>query len=176
MSFGQIARGINDMAVYPLEALDAPGDIVDVAGARNLEWSTEADTDQIEGDDVILGVSVSAKRGSGSMQYAKQNLTALAAMLGLTATTSGTTPNQITTLDEPGDANQTYIEIRAQALSVDKSGSAFEVNIHKAKVSGTQESLEVNAWSIPNISFEFLEDADGDFITRKMMETRAALA
>lgn len=175
MSFGQLGRGLNDLVVDPIVAGEFEA-MVDVPGARSLQWATTSDSDRIEGDDIVLGVAYNAKTGSGTMTTAKASLTALAAMLGLTATAEGTTPNQTVTLAEGSAANQQHIQIRGQALSVDTEGSAFEVILHDCVVGGISETLELNAWHIPEISFEFLENADGDFITRKLMETRVALA
>lgn len=175
-AYGEIARGLNDLAVYVLGAADAPGSKVDVPGARSFEFSTETDSDTIEGDDTILAVAYSAKRGTGSMEMAKANLTARAAMFGGTATTSGTTPNEVTTWEESSAANTIWLQIKAQATAVDKSGSAYEVTLHKAKAGGSSESMGQGEWNTPSVDFEFVENSTNKFITRKLQETKVALA
>jgi hypothetical protein len=177
MTFGQLVRGIDDLAVYPLDpADDSEGSAVDVFGARSLEWSTTSDSDEIEGDDLILATAYSPKSGSGSLTHAGASLTGMAAMLGVTAVAAGTTPNATVTVAEDSAANQTYVAIKGQALGADTAGSAFQVTLHKAKVGGISESLENGSWLIPSLDFTFVQNQDGDFITRVLQETRVALA
>ena len=176
MPFGELSRGISDLAVYVLGANDVLGTKVDVPGARAFEWSAESTADTIEGDDEILGTAYSAKEGSGSLSTAKANLTALAAMLGTTAVASGTTPNQLVTMEESSAANQVNLAFKAQAKSVDQAGSAFQVQIWKAKVGSVSESLENGAWHIPSIDFTFVNNVNSKFITRVLQETLVPLA
>lgn len=176
MSYAEVARGLSDLAVFPLEAADALGDIVDVPGARSLNWSTSTDSDTLGGDDTILGVAFGAKTGSGSIEVGRANLTALGAMLGLTVVSAGTTPNIIQTLDESSAANQTYVAIKGQAMGVDTAGSAFEVTIWKAKVGGIDETLEFEGWHTPSYDFEFVDNSSSKMLTRKLYETQVDLA
>lgn len=175
-AYGEIARGLNDLAVNVLGVADAPGSKVDVPGARSFEFNAESDSDTLEGDDIILAVAFSAKKGAGSMEMGKSNLTARAAMFGGTVVVSGTTPNEVNTWEESGAANQIYVQIRSQALSVDKAGSAYEVTLHKAKCGSWSESMGVSEWNTPSVDFEFIPNASDKFITRKLQETRVALA
>lgn len=175
-AYGEIARGLNDLAVYVLGGADSPGSKVDVPGVRTLDFSTDADSDSLEGDDTMLAVAYGPKSGSGSMEMGKTNMTARAAMLGGTVSTSGTTPNEVSSWEEPGGANTIWVQIKAQALSVDTSGSAYEITIHKAKAGSASESLGQGAWNTPSLDFEFVPNASGKFITRKQQETRVALA
>lgn len=176
MSYAEVARGLADLAVFPLTGADVVGAIVDVPGARSLNWSTSADSDTIGGDDKILGVAYGAKSGSGSIEVAKANLTALAAMLGLTVTTTGVAPASVQSLEESSAANTAYVQIKGQAAGVDTTGSAFEVTIHKAKIGGIDETLEFEGWHTPSYDFEFVDNATGKMLTRKLMETKVAFA
>ena len=175
MAYGETGRGLNDLAVFPVGAADALGTKVDVPGAQTLEFSTETDSDTVGGDDAILAVAYGAKTGSGSISTARASLTAIAAMLGLTATTTGTTPNQVTTLDEGSAPPQNYFGIKGQTMGADTAGSAYEVTIWKAKAGGISETLEFENWHIPQINFEFIQNAGGKMITRALQETRVAL-
>lgn len=176
MAFGEVSRGLNDLAVYVLGAADAPGTKVDVPGSRSLSWQAQSDNDSLIGDDVVIGIAYDPKQGSGSMEIGRANLTALAAMLGTTATASGTTPNQVITMDEASAPNQVYVQIKAQALGVDTAGSAYEIAICKAKIGSVSEELSQGNWHTPSLDFTFLENASGKMLTRKLQETRVALA
>jgi hypothetical protein len=176
MAFGEVGRGLADLAVYPLSGADVLGTKVDFPGARVLDYSTESDSDTIGGDDATLAVAYGAKTGSGNVQSARANLTAIAAMLGLTATASGTTPNQTVTLIETSAATQGYVAIKGQTSGADTAGSAFQVTIHKAKVGGIAETLEFEAWHVPQINFEFIDNVTPAMITRVLQETKIALA
>ena len=174
--FGEVGRGLNDLAVYVLNGADVAGTKVDVPGARSLEWATESDSETIEGDDIVLATAYNAKTGSGSMGLSRMNLTAIAAMLGLTATASGVAPNQLITMEEGSAPNQASVQIKAQAMSGNFAGSAYEITIAKAKVGGVSEALEYGAWHTKSLDFTFVENAAGKFLTRKLQETRVALA
>lgn len=176
MATGQIVRGLSDLAVFVLGAADAPGSKVDVPGARAFDVSVDSDSDELEGDDTIIAVAYGSKKGSGSMEMGKANLTARAAMLGGTVTTSGTTPNEVSTWDEPAGANQIWVKISAQAKLADVAGGAYQVDINKAKAGGSSESFGQSAWNTPSLDFSFVESSAGKFITRKLQETLVALA
>jgi hypothetical protein len=176
MAYAETGRGLNDVAIYPLIAADALGTKVDFPGAQALEFSTEVDSDTIGGDDAIIAVAYGAKTGSGSLTTARANLTALAAMLGGTVASTGTTPNIVQTLDETSAAPQGYFAIKGQTLGADTAGSAYEVTIWKAKAGGVSETMEFEAWHTPQINFEFIDNSTPKMITRKLQETRVALA
>lgn len=176
MAYAETGRGLNDVAIYPLIAADALGSKVDFPGAQALEFSTEADSDNVGGDDAILAVAYGAKSGSGSLSTARANLTALSAMIGGTVASVGTTPNIVQTLDEASAAPQGYFAVKGQTLGADTAGSAYEVTLWKCKAGGISETMEYETWHIPQISFEFIENGTGKMITRKLQETRVALA
>lgn len=173
MSFGRIARGLNDVKLYPLIAADAFGTGVDAPGARTLSYSTASDTDPWEGDDTIIANVANAPVGSGSLATGALSLAALAVVLGGTASTTGTTPNQVTTLEQSGAASLRYFGATGQAKAAD--GGAYRVTIHKAIATDVSEELAVNAWNEPTISFEFIPNTADKFITRAQYETLAAL-
>lgn len=175
MPYGEIARGLSDVKVYPLTGADVAGAAVDVPGARTLSFQPEQDSEDWEGDDTVIATAQDNKTGSGSLAVGRQNPTALAAMLGGTAVVSGTTPAQITTYDESAAANEKYVMIKGQSKSLDQGGSAYRVTLHKAKLSSPSESLALKSFNEPSMDLTFLPNATGLFIRREWYETAVAL-
>jgi hypothetical protein len=174
-SYGEHGRGIADLAVYVLNpTTEVPGAKVDVPGARGLTWSTDSDSEPLEGDDKVLNNAYSPKTGSGNMATAGANLTAMGAMLGMAVVVTGTP--ETATMEETSAPNVTNIQIKGQQTAIDTPGSASEVHIAKAKVGGIDEGMELNTWRIPSIDFTFVQAANGKFITRKHYTTMVPLA
>lgn len=170
MAFGEIPRGLDDLGVYVLTA-DTPGAKIDVPGIRSLTFNVESDSDQLEGDNSVIAVVRNPKSLSGSVELGRINLAAMAAFVGGTAGTAGTTPNQIISLDEASAAPARYVQIIGQAYSQDSNGSAYRVVIKKGLiVGGPNETLSVNDWNTPTLDFEGVA-ISGVLLTRSNYET-----
>jgi hypothetical protein len=175
MGFGEIPRGLDDLKVYILTA-DVPGSSVDVPGAQSLEWSVESDSDELRGDNTAIALVRNPKTVSGTIRVARINLAAFAAMVGGTATTSGTSPNQIISLDESSAAPARYFQIVGQASSADTNGSAYRTTIYKALVTGgPNETLTIDEWSTPEFEFEAIANPTGNLLKRQNYETAVAV-
>ena len=178
MAFGDgaIPRGIDDMKVYVLDASDVPGSAIDVPGIRALNFNVESDSDTLEGDNTTIAIARDAKRVTGSVELGKLEFDALGAFTGNSATTSGTSPNQILTLEESAQAPSQYVQIVGQAPDRGFSGGGYRVTIYKALVtSGPDESMTVNEWSTPTLDFEASENASGNLLKRESYETYTAI-
>lgn len=176
MGYGEVTRGLADVKVYPLSgADDTPGTAIDWPGARALEFQAEQDTEEWEGDDTVIAVAQDNKSGTGSLAVGRNNPTALAAVLGGTASVSGVAPAQITTYDESAEPNDVYVALVGQARGLDSAGSAYRVTLAKAKLASPSESLAQKAFNEPSMDLSFMPDADGHFIRRQWFETSAAI-
>lgn len=174
MSYGEIPRGLADLQVAPLTG-NTPGTWVDIPGARTLSFNADADSDELEGDNAIIAKVMNPPSLSGSIEIGRLNPAAMAVLIGSTASTTGTTPNAVTTLDQKSDINVSYYQIAGQAPGVDAEDSAYRVIIMKAlSTSGPDESLEVNSWNTPTIDFEGL-DISGVLVRREFYEKSVAL-
>jgi hypothetical protein len=170
-----VPRGLEDLKGAVLSASDVPGTSVDGPGARGLNWTIESDSDQLEGDNQIIAVVRNPKRLTGSVEVGKTNLAFFACVVGGTAATSGSTPNQVITLDESGSAGSRYFQLSGNTYSQDASGSGYQAILKKCLITGgPTESLTVNEWSTPTFDFEG-SAVSGILLTRKNMETFAAL-
>lgn len=176
-NYGEIPRGLDDLAVFVLDASGDPGTKVDVPGAQSLEWSVESDSDELRGDNQAIALVRNPKTVSGTIRVAKINLTAIAAMVGGTVSTTGTTPNEIMALEETSAAPARYFQVVGQASSADTNGSAYRVTIYKCLVTGgPNETLTIDEWSTPEFEFEAIANDAGSLLLRQNYQTLAAIA
>jgi hypothetical protein len=173
--YGEIPRGLEDMAAYVLTG-DVAGAKVDAPGARALNFTVESDSDQLEGDNSIIAVVRNPKLLTGSAEVGRTNLAFFAAVTGGTAATSGADPNTVITLDETASAGSRYFQLKGNTYSMDASGSGYEATLKKCLVvGGPTEALAVNEWSTPTFDFEGSAIA-GVLLSRKNLQTYAPLA
>lgn len=177
MAYGEIPRGLDDLAVYVLGALDAPGTKVDVPGAQSLEWSVESDSDELRGDNQAIALVRNPKTVSGTIRVARINLVAIAAMIGGTVVTTGSGGTEVFSLEESSAAPARYFQIMGQAASADTNGSAYRITIYKALVTGgPNETLTIDEWSTPEFEFDAVALASGNLLKRENYATLTALA
>ena len=175
MGHAEIGWGLEDLQVAPITGAGVVGTWVDVPGARSLSFNVSSDSDELEGDNDIIGKVRKPKSLTGSIEIGKINLPALAVMLGGSVATSGTTPAVVSKLDEAAGSGINYYRIAGQAPGVDSVGSAYRATILQAlTTSGLDEKMEVNAWNTPTLDFEGLA-VGGKLLIREQFETKVAL-
>jgi hypothetical protein len=175
MPYGEIPRGLDDLKVYVLTG-DTPGSSVDVPGAQSLEWSVESDSDELRGDNQAIALVRNPKTVTGTIRVARINLVAIAAMVGGTVASSGTTPNIIQSLEETSAAPARYFQVVGQAASADTNNSAYRATIYKALVTGgPNETLTIDEWSTPEFEFEAIANPSGNLLKRQNYETGVAI-
>lgn len=173
--WGEIPRGLEDLKVAVLSS-DTPGSNIDAPGARGFTVGVTSDSDQLEGDNAVIAVVRNPKVLSGDIEIGRLNLAALAAMVGGSATTSGSDPNQIITLNESASAAAQYFQAIGNTYSQDSSGSGYRLTGKKLLVvDGPNESMTVNEWSTPTLSFEGV-GISGVLLTRANYQTFAAVS
>lgn len=174
--FGEQARGIEDMRVAPVTgANNTVGTWADVPGIRNFEPSVSQDGDPNEGDNRRLAYAPGIKEFSASVEVAIVNLASLAIMKGGTVETSGTTPNQISELEELDSLTINWFAVQVAAPSADVAGSEYQIEAKKMMVTGgLNESLNINEWNNPSLDFEGVA-VDGVLFVRRQFETAVGL-
>lgn len=169
---GEVPRGLQDLAVFPISGAFTVENGIDVPGPRSLSFKIESGSDTLEGGNATIAVARDAKKVTGSVEFGKMNLAAFGTFTGDSPTTTGTTPNQVTALEESAAAPTQYVQIVGQSPSRDASGSGYRVTIYKALVtSGPDETLSQAAWSTPTLDFEGAENASGKLLKRENFET-----
>jgi hypothetical protein len=175
MPFGEVPRGLEDLKAAVLNSSDVAGASVDVSGAQSLTFTVDSDSDEVQGDDTVIATVRGAKSLSGSIGIARINLTAIAALVGGTAGTSGVTPNIILTLNESDAAVSRWCQLTGQANSYDASGSAYRVLLKKIAITaGPSETLDQETFDTPTMDFSGVGIA-GVLLTRSNYETKVAL-
>jgi hypothetical protein len=172
---GEIPRGLADLKVYPITGVSTVGASVDVPGIRSLAFNIDSTSDELEGDNSIIAKSPGPKSLSGSMEFGRINLAALAVIFGGTVGSTGVTPNIITALDHADTVAFRFFQIVGQAPDAETSAGAYRVTIYKANAtSGLDETLETNAWNTPSVNFEGIA-ISGNLIKRQQYETSIAI-
>lgn len=166
--YAEMSRGIDDLKVAVLTA-DVAGDYVDIPGAQALEWSVESDSEELRGDNQVIAVVREAKSLTGTIRFAQNNLDALAALIGGTVTTTGTTPAVVDTLEVKSASSASYVEITGQVHGLD--GGGYRVVIHKALItSGPGGALADGEFNIPELEFTAVEKG-GNLMAHMQYET-----
>jgi hypothetical protein len=99
----------------------------------------------------------------------------MAAMVGGTVSSAGSTPNVILTLAESSASATNYFQAQGNTTSQDSSGSGYRVILKKLLVtSGPDESMTVNEWNTPTLDFTGVA-ISGTLLERKGYETYVAL-
>lgn len=175
--FGEVVYTLTDLVIAALNSDGTYGTSLALDYGQSLTIEPIADNDTLKafGMNVeLLSVPIGAKftLAQGSVQFA-----ALEILLGLTAVDSGTTPNQISTLDMlGGGAGLPYFGIIGKMASI--NGGAFKVGGFKAKLDSIpQIGVEQNKFVLPEVTGQF---AAQNTTTRKLFrikreETAAAI-
>jgi hypothetical protein len=173
--FGEIPRGLQQFYVKVLTG-DTPGSNIAVPGIRGFNFTVESDSDTLEGDNAVIATVRNPKSLTGSIELGRLNLAGMAAMVGGTVGSAGSTPNVILTLDESSAAGTQYFQAQANTFSQDSSGSGYRVIAKKLLItSGPDESMTVNEWNTPTLDFNGVAISDV-LLSRKGYETYVALS
>ncbi|MGN6033533.1 MAG: hypothetical protein ACTHQE_17910 [Thermomicrobiales bacterium] len=175
-SYGEIPYGLEDAKVAPITGVSTVGTLVDIPGVRSIAFNVEADSDELEGDNQVISKVRKAPSLSGSVELGKINFAAIAVFRGVTATVSGSTPNQINSMSEPDTSSNAWFQLTGQAPDTESVGSAYRVTLNKLiSTSGPDETMEVNSWNTPTIDFEGV-GIGGFLLKRQQYETKTAIA
>lgn len=173
--FGEVPKGLEDGKAAILNSSDVPGTSVDIGGIQSVSVTIESDVTDVRGDDTTIASVRGSKTATGSIGIARIGLVAIAALVGGTAASSGTTPNGLVTLDESAAPVSRYCQLSAQANSYDAGGSAYRVVLKKISITGgPNETLAVDEFDSPTMDYTGVA-VGGILLTRSNYETKVAL-
>lgn len=131
--------GMRDTRITPYSdtALTTLGTGMDVPNARSLSFTEAEDYVELRGDDKLVAIHGQGAHAEWSMESGGISINAYKAMAGGTVTTSGVTPNQITTYDKKVTDARPYFKAEGQSIS--DSGGDFHVVLYKCKADGNLE-------------------------------------
>jgi hypothetical protein len=130
--------------LWPLTG-DTPGTGVDFPYIRKVELNVRRSTTELEGDDVTIAIHSFAKKMEGSVEAGGTNLAAIAVLEGGTVSTTGTTPNRITTYAVRGTDVEGYFRLEAQSIGDD--GGDMHLVAYKVKATNGPN------WNLENGNF-----------------------
>jgi hypothetical protein len=138
MALGHVTRlfGVNDCGIYKMTAdvAGSPptyGSKFDVVGIKSLESTLDTDIKTLRGDNTLLAADAVLKDLKGKLGYAKMSFDVWAVVTTMTATDSGSTPNQKTTTTLSQNDVVANFKIEAQCKQVDYVGGDVHVLLHK---------------------------------------------
>lgn len=133
IAFDPLPYGVRDLKVRPLTA-EVAGAGVDFPRVRQLNFAEAESFDDLRGDDGLIAVHGKGPQVNWEIEQGGVTFAALQVINGGTLTTTGVTPNQITTYLKKGTDQRPYFQIEGQVIS--DSGGDFHVLLYKCKATG----------------------------------------
>lgn len=170
-TYAHYVLGLRDVKVTKIDGSAQE----DLDAAQEFTVTVTVQESVLEGDDVEKASITRITGGSGRAGAGSLSLAAVAIIFGTNVSTSGTTPNRVSTLSITNALTPPYFKIYGMAY--DDAGGAFQVIVHKAKLSGDFElPLQTgDNWVTPGFDFRALANDSGVIVDIKQLETAAAL-
>jgi len=152
------------------------GPSVLVPGIQQVHITGTVDAKELRGDNTLLDADAVLRKIDVTIDWAKFSFDVLNAILGSTIVDSGTTPNQVTSMDITSAVALPYFKLEVQSASADPVAGDLHFTLWKLKISNFPEmgtALEdyrlhkVTALAVPRIS-------DGKWVSPVENETRVA--
>jgi hypothetical protein len=131
-TFGDKPFGLSDVKITPVT-----GSQVDVPIAQRLSFGVRIKGGELSGDDTLQAVAAFAEAIEWELEAGGISLDAYAVMMGLTSSSSGSTPSAVYTLNVTAAQRMPYFKIYGKSLG--DSIDDVHVKIPKAKLT---ESIE----------------------------------
>jgi len=132
--------GVRDTKVtsYTTQAATTlSGSSTDSPNARSMSFSEAEDYEELRGDDKLISIVGLGASVEWEMEAGGISVPAFKVMNGGSSTTTGVTPNQITTYTKKVTDVRPYFKCEGQSIS--DSGGDFHVILYKARASGSME-------------------------------------
>jgi len=171
-SYAHYISGLTDLKVTKLDGSVQE----DLDAAQEMSVTITQAEAVLEGDDEEKATKSQVKGIEGTVGAGSVSSGALAIMMGITPTTSGTTPNRVTTISINSGQKMPYFKL--SGMSHDDQTGAMQVILPKVKLSGDIEfSLEqgTDNWFMPSFDFRGVKDGSGKLIDIILQETATAL-
>lgn len=169
--------GLSDCAVAAYTATNTYGNEVDVYSVQALNVTMRTVQAELTGDDQITAVASRPIAAQIEMRFGGVSLAALEVMLGLTATSSISSPNNIKNLKVNGGTDLPYFGLIGKSLAAEGDGQ-LEVFIPKCRIMGDVQlvQLEYGTFSINTVTLMAIPDSTYGLINIIEAESTRALA
>lgn len=163
--------GVRDIHVKRVSG----GTDVDITAARRFNFAANITTDKLKGDDGLAAVASTVESFTLTIEGGGIDLAALAEITGKTLTSSGTTPNMISTYTFSSADVMPYVKIAGQARGV--AGDDVHVIFYYAKITALTGNIGNSEFTILNMTLEAIgQPSDGKIYDIIGHETATALA
>lgn len=154
VTYGNYAYGLNDLAVRSRAATPVTEDL---DAAQELEYTPEFQSGSLMGDDAKKAVISFVTGGKFKISAGSLSSAAAAIVTGQATATSGTTPNEETTLTISPADRMPYFDIGGKAL--DDDAGDVHVYLDKCKLTGGMVTKFANgAWFTNGMEGEIVGD------------------
>ncbi len=133
-SYGDKPFGLREVKVYALPA----GTGVAVGTEQTLKFTERLRTGTLSGGDKLAAVASISEAADFELERGGISLAAYAVMTGRTVTTSGSTPNEITTLQGDAQKSFPYFQVQGRALGADATDD-IHIVLYKCKLTSGLE-------------------------------------
>lgn len=117
--YGEVIYNISAMYVAALQADDTFGTPAHIDYGQELVWEFEADTDELSGYGLTVELLAVIRKAMTTLKQGSFSSDARTILTGISQNTSGSTPNQVTTMDvTAGGRGLPYFGIVFQGESV----------------------------------------------------------
>ena len=179
-SFGAPQFGISDCKVAAYNGTDDYGTAVDVPSIQMLQTDIRVLTGELEGDDQITDTHSQAIGGTVRMRFGSLSIAALEVLLGISSSSSGSSPNQLDQLKVQGGDNMPYVGISGFVAATlgTSTGSGTQIFIPKCKITSdfTLIQAEYGQYTIPEVEVSAVDDTTYGIALVIEEETGAAVA
>lgn len=147
----------------------------DLGAAVSAELVPEVKGGLLEGDDAVKAVLAFITHATVKFSSGQYSSAAVALMLGLTLTTSGTTPNEVVTLEVGEGARLPYFKLYAQAY--DEATGDLHILCSKVKLQGMPgiAKLENGNWRMNEFEAVAIDDGTNGVFQIVQHETATAV-
>jgi hypothetical protein len=175
-SYGAPQYGLSDCVIAPWTATGTYGSSQDVMSVQMLSTVMRVVSAELTGDDVITATASRAVGAQITMRMGGVSLPVLEIMTGNSATSSVSSPNEVTNLRISGGERLPYFAICGKALAEEGDGD-FLVFVAKCKVMGDLNlvQLEYGSFAIPEMTVMAVPDGDYGILSLVERETAAAI-
>lgn len=169
-TYGKFLYGLRDLKVTNIggtvqEDLDA---------AQSLTFSPTFNSAELRGDDVVKVSMGSLSGGTATISAGGYSSAAVAIMFGKTLSQSGSTPNEITTLQLNAGDVMPYFKV--YGLARDEGGGDVHVLLSKCKVTGWGGiDFSDENWFVNSVDVQCLDDGTNGVVKILQHETAATL-
>ena len=149
-------RGLRDVKIASWNGVASYGTAYDFYGARNMSVSWVVETDQAEGDDVILDRYSKIIAVTVNIEQAAVDLEVLDMISGGTLVSNGSYED----LKLGQDDTLAYVAIAGRSVSSD-GGDDLHVFVPKAKIAGNLDfSMQYGQYTFPAAEFQGVNEGD----------------